>query len=62
MSRPFRIALERLLRDRSIQAATLLHMPYVTVSAHSRHMQQSCCLDTAVARQSFQRDAEWARA
>ncbi|MGC2447469.1 MAG: hypothetical protein WA477_07490, partial [Candidatus Sulfotelmatobacter sp.] len=39
-----------------------LGVPYVTVSAHSRHMQQGCCLDTAVARQSFQRDAEWARA
>jgi hypothetical protein len=39
-----------------------LGVPYVTVSAHSRHMQQSCCLDTAVARQSFQRDAEWAQA
>jgi hypothetical protein len=39
-----------------------LGVPYVTVSAHSRPMQQSCCLDTAVARQSFQRDAEWARA
>jgi hypothetical protein len=39
-----------------------LGVPYVTVSAHSRHMQQSCCLDTALARQTFQRDAEWARA
>ena len=39
-----------------------LGVPYVTVSAHSRHMQQSCCLDTALARQSFQRDVEWARA
>jgi hypothetical protein len=39
-----------------------LGVPYVTVSAHCRHMQQSCCLDTALARQSFQRDAEWARA
>jgi len=39
-----------------------LGVPYVTVSGHSRHMQQSCCLDTAAARQSLQRDAEWARA
>jgi hypothetical protein len=39
-----------------------LGVPYVTVSAHSRHMQQSCCLDSAVTRQSFQRDVEWARA
>ncbi len=39
-----------------------LGVPYVTVSAHSRHLQESCCLDTAAARQSLQRDAEWARA
>jgi hypothetical protein len=39
-----------------------LGVPYVTVSAHCRHMQQSCCLDSAVTRQSFQRDVEWARA
>jgi hypothetical protein len=39
-----------------------LGVPYVTVSAHCRHMQQSSCLDTAVARQSFERDVEWARA
>lgn len=39
-----------------------LGVPYVTVSAHSRHMQQGCCLDTAVARQSLQHDVEWARA
>jgi hypothetical protein len=38
-----------------------LGVPYVTVSAHSRHMQQNCCLDSAAARQSLQRDAEWAR-
>jgi hypothetical protein len=38
-----------------------LGVPYVTVSAHSRHMQQNCWLDSAVARQSLQRDAEWAR-
>ena len=38
-----------------------LGVPYVTVSAHSRHMQQNWCLDTSVGRQSLQRDAEWAR-
>jgi len=38
-----------------------LGIPYVTVSAHSRHMQQSCYLDSAVARQTFQRNSEWAR-
>jgi len=38
-----------------------LGVPYVTVFAHSRHMQQNWCLDTSVGRQSLQRDAEWAR-
>jgi len=38
-----------------------LGVPYVSVSAHSRHMQQSCCLDDAAARRTFQNDAEWAR-
>jgi hypothetical protein len=36
-------------------------VPYVTVSAHSRHIQQSCYLDSAVARRTSQLDAEWAR-
>jgi hypothetical protein len=45
----------------AIVARHFLGVPYVTVSAHSRHMQQSCYLDSAVARQSFQRDSEWAR-
>ena len=45
----------------AIFARHFLGVPYVTVSAHSRHIQQSCYLDSAVARQSFQRDAEWAR-
>ena len=44
-----------------IVARRFLGVPYVTVSAHSRHMQQSCYLDSAVARQTFQRNAEWAR-
>jgi len=35
-------------------------VPYVTISAHSRHVQQSCYLDTALARQTFQRNALWA--
>ena len=38
-----------------------LGVPYVTVSAHSRHIQQNCCLESTAARQSLQRDAEWAR-
>jgi hypothetical protein len=36
-------------------------VPYVTVSAHSRHMQQSCYLDSAEARQTTQRNAQWAK-
>jgi len=42
-----------------IVAKRFLGVPYVTVSAHSRHVQQSCNLDGAVARQTSQH-AEWA--
>ena len=38
-----------------------LGVPYVTVSAHSRHLQQSCRLESTPGRQSYQRDLEWAR-
>jgi hypothetical protein len=38
-----------------------LGLPYTTVSAHSRHIQQSCLLDSAESRRSLRRDAEWAR-
>jgi hypothetical protein len=38
-----------------------LGVPYTVVSAHSRHAQPSCYLDSADARRTFQRDAEWAR-
>lgn len=44
-----------------IAARRFLGMPYVTLSAHSRHMQQSCYLDSALVRQTSQRNAEWAR-
>jgi len=44
-----------------IIAHRFLGVPYVTVSAHSRHMQQSCYLDGAEARRMSWRDAEWAR-
>ena len=44
-----------------IVAKSFLGVPYVTVSAHSRHMQQSCCLDSSEARQAYQHDAEWAK-
>jgi hypothetical protein len=35
-----------------IVASHFLGVPYVTVSAHSRHMQQSCYLDNSEARQA----------
>ena len=35
----------------AIVARRFLGVPYVTVSAHSRHIQQSCNLDSAKARQ-----------
>ena len=38
-----------------------LGMPYVTVSAHPRHMQHSYNLDSAEARQTSQENSEWAR-
>ncbi len=44
-----------------IVAKRFLGVPYVTVSAHSRHMQQSCYLDGAEARRTPRREAEWAR-
>jgi hypothetical protein len=44
-----------------IVARHFLGVPYVTVSAHSRHMQSSCYLDSANARQTSQHNAEWAR-
>ena len=40
-----------------IVSRRFLGVPYVTVSAHSRHLQQSCCLDTVEARRMTQRDA-----
>lgn len=36
-------------------------IPYATVSAHSRHIQQSCQLDDLERRRAGQRDLEWAR-
>jgi hypothetical protein len=44
-----------------IVARRFLGVPYVTVSAHSRHMQQSCFLDGAAVRHTSQHNAEWAR-
>lgn len=45
----------------AIVARHFLGVPYVTVSAHSRHLQHSCNLDSAETRQSFQHDSDWAR-
>jgi len=44
-----------------IVAKRFCGMPYATVSAHSRHIQQSCQLDDIERRRTGQRDAEWAR-
>lgn len=44
-----------------IIAKRFLGVPYTIVSAHSRHVQQSCYLDSAEARRTSRRDAEWAR-
>jgi hypothetical protein len=42
----------------AIVARHFLGVPYVTVSAHSRHMQKSCYLDSAKTRLSEQHAAE----
>jgi hypothetical protein len=44
----------------AITTRHFLGVPYVTVSAHSRHMQHSCNLDSAETRQTFQDAADWA--
>jgi hypothetical protein len=44
-----------------IVAKRFLGMPYAIVSAHSRHVQQSCYLDSAEARRTSHRDADPAR-
>ena len=44
-----------------IAARRFLGVPYVTLSAHSRHMQQSCNLESSEARRTSQNAAAWAR-
>ena len=44
-----------------IVAKRFLGLPYTVVSAHSRHIQQSCNLDTAEGRRGAQHHAAWAR-
>jgi hypothetical protein len=46
------------LEATAIVARHFLGVPYVTVSAHSRHMQPSCSLHSAEARQRSQEGAE----
>jgi len=45
----------------SITAKRFWGIPYVTVSAHSRHIQQGRQLDDVDRRRAMRRDAEWAR-
>ena len=44
-----------------IVAKRFLGVPYAIVSAHSRHVQQSCYLDSDQTRRTSQHDTEWAR-
>jgi hypothetical protein len=44
-----------------IVAKRFLGVPYATVTAHSRHIQQNCQLGSIESRRAVQRDAEWAR-
>ena len=44
-----------------IVAKRFLGVPYAVVTAHSRHVQQSCYLDSVEARQLSEHNAEWAR-
>ena len=44
-----------------VVARHFLGVPYTVVSAHSRHIQQGCYLDSARELRTSQRDAEWAK-
>jgi hypothetical protein len=44
-----------------IVAKHFLGVPYATVSAHSRHIQQGCLLGSAQERRMTQNDAKWDR-
>ena len=45
----------------AIVSRRFLGVPYVTILAHSRHMQRSWYLDSPEARQTSEHNAEWAR-
>ena len=70
-AKKIRNALKRILRKvaqehfnglevTGIVAKRFLGVPYTIISAHSRHVQQSCYLDSAETRRTSERDAEWA--
>jgi hypothetical protein len=44
-----------------IVAKRFLGIPYIVITAHSRHVQQSCYLDSTEARRMIRDDAEWTR-
>lgn len=44
-----------------IVAGHFLGVHYVTISAHSRHMQKNCYLDSSEERQASDDNAEWAK-
>ena len=44
-----------------IVAKRFLGVPYTIVSAHSRHVQQSCYLDDDTTRRDSRHNAEWAK-
>ena len=65
-------ALKRILRKTKSQnfnclevtgivARRFLGVSYATISAHSRHIQQSCQLDSLESRRNSRQDLEWAR-
>ena len=43
-----------------IVAKRFLGVPYTIISAHSRHVQESCYLDSIETRKTSDRDGEWA--
>jgi hypothetical protein len=44
-----------------IVAKRFLGIPYTVVMAHSRHVQQSCTLDSTKERRTVRHDAEWTK-
>ena len=44
----------------AIRARSFLGLPYTTISAHWRHIQQDCRLDSQYKRSAAEKDAEWA--